>query len=324
MPKPYRVFTGALIAGALSIALTACGGGGGNVITVNGEGITHAQLDAKLEDSPAAKQTLQQMVVNRLIDQYAQKNHITISDAQIDKVEDGYKKNYPAGQWDAMLKMRGFTEQQVRDLIRRQLVIDKAVGGDVTISQKQIADYFAKNHTQFDQPAEACARHILVQTLDTANKVEQLLKHGKDFAALAKEYSQDPGSRDKGGELGCFRMGMMVPSFQAYAFSAPIGKISEPVKSQFGYHIIQVEKRIPAKKATLAGEESTIRDTLRQQQEAPLIQPFIQKLESEANIQVNDSTFDGLFPQATPASAAPSAAPTVAATSVPSAAPTKK
>ncbi len=181
------------------------------------------------------------------------------------------------------------------------------MGGNIAIGQKQIKDYFDKNHAQFDKPAEARARHILVPDLKTAQKVEADLKNGKDFAAEAKQYSTDPGSREKGGELGWFRKGAMLPSFDAYAFSAPIGKISQPVKSAYGYHIIQVEERKPEQKATLASTHDQIETMLRQQQESPLLQPFYQQLQSSAKIQIDDHRFDGLFP--TPPPGATQAAP---------------
>jgi foldase protein PrsA len=292
----------------LTASLVACGSGGnggGSVVTVKGQPITHAELDAKLEDSPASRSVLQQLVTNVLIDKYAQEHSITVSDAEIDKVENQYKAQYPNGGWDDLLKSRGLTEQDVRDLIRRQIVLDKAVGANIHVTDKQIADYFSKNHAQYDQPATAHARHILVPDLKTADKVEADLKAGKDFAAEAKQYSVDPGSKEKGGDLGWFRKGQMVPAFENYAFNGPIGKISAPIKSPFGYHVIQVLERKPAKLATLASAHDQIQQTLRQQQESPLIPNFLQQLQANGQITVDDPKFASVFPS--PAAAAPAA-----------------
>ncbi len=321
MSQARKLFAGMTTA-VIAIALAACGGGGGgaSVVTVNGQAISHEQLDQKLETSPAAKSQLQNMVQTVLIDQYAQKNNITVSDAEIDKVENQYKAQYPNGQWDDLLKARGLTEQDVRDLIRHQVILDKATGKGINITEAQIKTYFQKNHATYDKPAMAHARHILVPDLKTAQKVEADLKAGKDFAAEAKQYSTDPGSRDKGGDLGFFRKGAMVPAFDQYAFTGPIGKISAPIKSPFGYHIIQVLDRKPGSTATLASVHDQIAQQLRQQQEAPLIPTFLQNLQQQASIQVNDSRFEGVFP--TPAAStapAPSTAPVSAAP-----APTKK
>ena len=312
MSKAYRLAAG-IVTALLTISLAACNGGGssGSVVTVNGQSISHSDLDSKLEASPASHGVLQQMVTNDLIDQYAKDHNITVSQADIDKQEAQYKTQYPNGQWDELLKARGLTEQDVQDLIRRQLIIDRAVGGNIHISDAQIASYFQKNHAQFDKPAMARARHILVPDLKTAQKVEADLKSGKDFATEAKQYSTDPGSRDKGGELGWFRKGQMVPAFESYAFSAPINQVSPPVKSPFGYHIIQVEERKPAQPATLASAHDQIAQQLRQQQEAPLIPQFLQQLQANAKIDVNDPRFAGIFPTPGPAaSAMPTAAPT--------------
>ena len=313
MPKADRILAG-LATAFLAASLAACGGGQGAIATVNGTPISKSDFDSKLESSPAALGTLQQMVRDQLITQYAKTNNITITDDEIAKREDELKANFPAGSWDEMLKSRGLTEQDVHNALREQLIIDKAVGKDVHVTDAQIKQYFDKNHAAFDKPEQVKARHILVPDLKTAEKVEADLKSGKDFAAEAKQYSIDPGSKDKGGDLGTFRRGQMVPAFDKAAFSLPVGQISQPVKSPFGYHIIQVESRDPGQKATLDNSKDKIAELLRQQQEAPLIQPFLQDLQAKANIQVNDPRFAAAFPTpAAPVPAATAAAPAASA-----------
>jgi foldase protein PrsA len=323
MSKAQRITVG--LAGLfMGMILAACSGGG-SVATVNGQPISQAEFDSRLEQSPMARTVLQQLVQETLINQYAKSNNITISDSEIDARENQIKASFPAGTWDEMLKARGLTESDVRSALREQLILDKALAKDVNITPAQVADYFKKNHATFDKPEQVTARHILVPNLAEANTVEAKLKAGGNFGALAKQYSTDPGSKDKGGELGSFRRGQMVPAFDKYAFSAPIGQISPPIKSPFGYHIIQVESRTPGQKATLASATPQIMDTLRQQQEAPLIQPFLQGLQQKATITVNNPQYAGLFPQQ-PTGAAPSAAgstpPSAAASAAASPAPT--
>lgn len=308
MSNALRAIAGALTL-LLGAALAACSGGA--IATVNGEPISRADFDARLEAGQMARGVLQQMVQEALVLQYAKENNITVTDAQIQAREDQLKANFPAGTWDEMLAARGLTEDDVHDALRDQLILDMALGKNITISDAQIQQYFNKNHAAFDTPAQVRARHILVAALPTAEKVESLLRSGQSFATLAKEYSIDPGTKDKGGELGFFRRGQMVPAFDQVAFSLPVGQISQPVKSPFGYHIIQVEARIPAQRATLASARSRIVDLLRQQQEAPLLQPFVQSLMQKANIQVNDPRFAGIFPPPPPT------APSVPATAAP-------
>ena len=87
------------------------------------------------------------------------------------------------------------------------------------------------------------ARHILVKTEDEAKQVQERLAKGEAFDAVAKDVSIDPSGKSNGGDLGWFGHGQMVPEFEQAAFSLPVGKVSDPVKSQFGYHIIQVTEK---------------------------------------------------------------------------------
>jgi foldase protein PrsA len=325
MSKAQRITAG-LASLLLAVTFAACSNGGssGSIATVNGEPISQDTFVAKLEQSPAARSVLQQMVQETLIDQYAKNNNITVTSDEIAKREDDLKTNFPNGSWDEMLKARGLTEADVQEALREQIILDKALSKDVTITPAQIKQYFDKNHAAFDKPEQVHARHILVADLATANKIEADLKAGQDFAKLAQQYSTDPGSKDKGGDLGWFRRGQMVPSFDKVAFTLPVGQISQPVKSPFGYHIIEVLGRQNGQQATLANSSDHIKDMLRQQQEAPLIQPFLQGLQQKAVIVVNNPAFADLFPSPPPgAAAAPSAAASAASGSAPSPAATK-
>jgi peptidyl-prolyl cis-trans isomerase D len=120
----------------------------------------------------------------------------------------------------------GLTESQVRQLyatsVLRQKLFDQ-ITADVPAVEDQV-----------------WARHILVADEATAQKVRQLLVSGEDFSKVAAQYSTDTATKDKGGDLGWFGKGKMVPEFEAAAFSLKVGEISQPVKSQYGYHIIQV------------------------------------------------------------------------------------
>ena len=295
----------------LCLGLAACGSGGGDIAAVNGQKISRADFDKKLEAGPAGKSTLTQLVQQSLVDQYATDNKITVADSEIDKRENDIKSKYPAGQFDQILKQQGLTEPDVRTILRQQIVIEKAVSKDVHVSDTDIKAYFDKNHATLDKPGQVRARHILVADLKTANDVEAKLKGGAKFEDLASQYSTDPSSKAKGGELGFFGKGQMVPAFQDVAFSSPIGKITAPVKSPFGYHIIQVEEKKAAIKATLANQHDTISDQLKQQQNAQQFPVFLQGLRTKAKIEVYDDRLKDAFPPAVPApvASAPAAAP---------------
>ncbi len=309
MPNAHRLFAG-LATAVLTVSLAACGGGGGNEMTVNGQAITKAAFDQRLESGKDARPTMQQMVQESLIEQYAKDHNITVTNDEIDKKENTLKARYPNGQFDQLLKAQGLTEDFVRSQIRLQLFLDKGVGANIKVSDSDVKAYFNRSHATLDTPDTAKARHILVKDLATANKVEAELKGGKNFADEAKLYSLDPSSKAAGGELPQFKRGSMVPAFEKSVFSLPIGATSAPVKSPFGYHIIQVESRTMGQKATLASAHDQIVDTLRAQQEQPLLQPFLLGLQQKAKIDIQDPRFADLFPSPAPAAAAPAPAAT--------------
>jgi foldase protein PrsA len=300
----------------LGLALAGCsegsaGGGGGDVATVNGEKISRADYDAKLESSQQGKAVFNQMVQGLLIDQYAKSNNISISDADVQKKEDDIKSKYPAGQFEQILKSQNLTEDDVKRILRQQLIVEKAVDANIHISDADVQAYLAKNHATLDTPEQVRARHILVADLKTAQDVENQLKAGAKFEELAAKYSTDPSSKAKGGELGFFSKGQMVPAFQAAAFSQPLNVVGPPVKSPFGYHIIEVEEKKPATVATVANSSDKIRTLLTQQQEQAAVPTFLQSLRSKANIQITDDRLkDALppIPAATPASTPPAPA----------------
>ena len=306
MSIPSRALAAAATA-LLGLTVAGCssgGGGGGDVATVNDQKITRAEYDAKLEAGPQGKQVLQQLVQAALIDQYAKDNHIEIADADVAKQEDDIKSKYPPGQFEQILKSQNLTENDVHNILRQKLVVEKGVGGSVKVSDADISAYLAKNHATLDTAEQVRAKHILVANEATAQTVEQKLKSGGDFAALAKQYSTDPSSKDKGGELGFFGKGQMVPAFQAAAFSQPIGAVGAPVKSPFGYHIIVVEEKKPAAVATLANSRDKIKTTLEQQQQQQQIPAFLATLRSKAKIDVLDPNLKDALPPAGPAPAA--------------------
>ncbi len=311
MSRTLRIVA-ALGTAALCVSLAACnnGGGGGNIAAVNGQAITRADFDKKLEASPVGKQVLSQMVQQQLIDQYARDKKVDVSQAEIDKKENETKARMQPGQFEQILKQQSLTEQDVQNIFKQQLVLEKAVAPQVHVSDSDVKAYFDKNRTLFDTPAQVRARHILVADQAKAKEVMAKLKAGGSWDALAKQYSTDPSSKDKGGELGFFGRGQMVPAFQDAAFGAKVGQIVGPVKSPFGYHVLQVEEKKPAQHATLASAHDKIQTQLTSQQQATAIPAFLAQLKSGAKIDIYDDRYKDLFPPttATPASAPSSAA----------------
>jgi peptidyl-prolyl cis-trans isomerase C len=130
------------------------------------------------------------------------------------------------------------------DFARQRLLMDTLLNADGKAALTDDAEHkvYEDAVKQVAAEPEVHARHILVETEEEAKQVEEELKKGADFAELAKKKSKDPGASD-GGDLGFFTKDQMVPEFSAAAFSLEPGKISDPVKSQFGWHIIKVEEK---------------------------------------------------------------------------------
>src|SRR5882724_4286183 len=127
---------------------------------------------------------------------------------------------------------------------RNRLLMDNllAVEGKAATTDENMKKVYEEAAKQISGEQEVHARHILVETEDQAKKIEGDLKKGADFAELAKKESKDPGASD-GGDLGFFTKDQMVPEFSAAAFALEPGKISDPVKTQFGWHVIKVEEK---------------------------------------------------------------------------------
>ena len=168
---------------------------------------------------------------------------------------------------------------------------DQLPGGAPQPSQQEIQQYFTAHQSEYSVPEQARARHILIKASADAkadaaakSKAEGLLKQiqgGANFADLAKQNSDDPGSKEKGGELGFARRGMMVPEFDSAIFTQKVGD-TKIVKTQFGYHIIQVEERQTAHSQTINEVLPTIQATLIRQKSAKAQQDYAQALTSEA------------------------------------------
>jgi parvulin-like peptidyl-prolyl isomerase len=195
---------------------------------------------------------------------------VDVTEAEVSKRLEEIKKQYFAGsdkRYEQQLKQQGLTEAQVRKDIRAQLIQEELfekVTADVKVSDKEIEQYYNKNKAQYGQPESREIRHILVSSKAQADRLYRQLKGGADFARLAKRFSKDPGSKDQGGKLTIAR-GQTVPPFDQTAFLLSKGALSRPVKTQYGYHLIQPLSEIkPAKTTPLSKVKDQIRQQLQQ------------------------------------------------------------
>ena len=123
----------------------------------------------------------------------------------------------------------------------RDVYFDKSVKD--TVDDAETKRFYERQVGALKAEDEVRARHILVESKDKARELHEKILHGADFAALAREHSKDPGSKDQGGELGFFSRGQMVPQFEEAAFRLKAGEVGEPFETQFGWHIVKVDER---------------------------------------------------------------------------------
>jgi parvulin-like peptidyl-prolyl isomerase len=193
---------------------------------------------------------------------------IDISDEAVDKRIEDYKKERHKGSDEKFreeLKQQGLTEDQARDIIRANL-IQEAVYNKVTtgvkVSDKDIQTYYAKNKAQYATPETRQVRHVLVKKKALADQLYQQLKQkGADWDAIAKKYSQDPGSKTKGGRYTATK-GQLLPEFEQVAFSIDTNEVAKPVKTQAGWHVIQA--LAPIKKGS-STPFTQVKEAIRQQ-----------------------------------------------------------
>jgi foldase protein PrsA len=202
--------------------------------------------------------------------QEAEKLGVDLSDEKVDKKLEELKKQLggEAG-YEKELKRTGLTRQQGREEVVVKLVIDglyKKIADDVEVTKGEIRSYYDAHKTQYQQPESREVRHILVEKKPLADQIYAQLKSGASFAALAKKYSKDPGSAANGGKLTVSK-GQTVPQFDKETFELKKGELSQPVKTQYGYHIIQALSDVKkATKTPLATVEASIKQQLEKQQ----------------------------------------------------------
>jgi peptidyl-prolyl cis-trans isomerase D len=258
----------------------------------------------------------QQIIVDRLRDLIT--GGITVSDAEVRDAElkqdtkikfdyavlsaDDLRKtiNPTDSELEAFFKQNAARYQNAEPETRRiqyVTVTDTDIpGGKPQITQAEIQQYYNQNQQLYKVDPQVKVRHILISVdpnggpnADAAAKakaqgiLDRLRKdNGKDFAELAKKNSDDPGSKDQGGELGWIKHGVTVPEFDQTAFAQQPGQISGLVRTRFGYHIIQTEEKQDAHIKPLDEVKASIVDTLTKQQVAQAEQAFVNQLATEA------------------------------------------
>ena len=239
------------------------------VATVGGEQITEADLAFAAEDLGQDLKSVPQDQVRAVLLAQMIDLKLMAEAAHVAKLEDTdlYK-----------LRLKYLTDRALRRAYTKQAVSDK-------ITTEEIKAAYDKQVATIPDEDEVHARHILVTTEDDAKAIKAQLDAGADFATLAKEKSIEPGAKNSGGDLGYFKAAQMVKPFADAAFAMKVGDVSQPVQTQFGWHIIKVEDRRKAVKPTL--EELT--PQLGQQLYVTKYRALFDHLRTAAKIQIPDA-----------------------------------
>lgn len=299
----------------LLLFTAGCSADKGNqvIAEVNGVQITQAQFDQRYalvkdnyemsqnipvdENDTQLKQNLEEttfnnLIIMELIRQDASKRGLKVSDAEINEnvayikemkdqqQQDGYKQ---------FLKQTGMSEKDLQEEIRLTLLSSKLaeeVTKDIKVTDEEVRKYYDENPSLFEQPGGIEISHILVKDEKTARSILEKAQAGEDFAELARKHSLDPGSKEQGGELGPINEDAdLVPEFKKAALALKPGEISpQPIKSDYGFHIIKAGERIEASRQSFEEVEDQVRFSLERDKKAHHFDQYLKELQDKAKI----------------------------------------
>ncbi len=239
---------------------------------------------------------IDRLIDERLIVQAARQRGVEANDTQVSAEMARITEQLGGEQGlQAALSQRNLTMADAQRIVRLTLTVRALMPlvTQATVAEDEVRKFFAERHAQFDQAEQVRASHILIRASSPQEEgrarqtillIQGRLAKGEKFADLAKQYSEDPGSKNNGGDLGYVAKGSVVPEFEKVAFSLKPGAVSPPVKTQFGYHLILVAEHKPAHQATLEEVQGQIREQLLQQKREAAFQTWLQAERKQAAI----------------------------------------
>ena len=285
---------------------------------VNGEAVSKTEFDRAVGALEARnggpvpaeqrdrifREVLDQLVDYKLLVQEGRARKIAAADTEVDERIKEIQKQFPSEDaFKQMLTSRKTTLDQVRSDIRQDITVQKLIANEITaekvaVKPEQVTDFYAKNPDQFKQTERVRASHILItvpKDADDATKtaarakaadILKEVKAGKDFAALAKQHSQDPGSAQNGGDLGLFQPGQMVGPFNDVAFKLAPGSVSDLVETQFGFHIIKVAEKQTARTVPLEEIRPQLEQYLERMNREQQTDAFVNGLKTKGKVEI--------------------------------------
>ena len=269
------------------------------------------------------RMVLDNMVIDRLIAKRS--SEMKVADADVDKEIEGIKKNFPTEEeFNSQLTKSGQTFDQLREGIRGNLRqrqwVDEQVKGKDEVTDAEATAFYEKNTEQFKAPEQVRASHILVavpleagpdvvaEKEKLAKSLLELVKKGEDFGKLAQEKSEDPSAKQNSGDLDFFSHDQMVPEFADAAFKMKKDEVSaEPVRSQFGYHIIKLTDRKEAETVPLEKAKPQLVAYLKNQKKQQEMGKLVQAMREKADVKINlpDASLPGATTEPVSAPPAP-------------------
>jgi parvulin-like peptidyl-prolyl isomerase len=273
------------------------------LIQINDQEISKAEFLAAFETSLQKDQPLSgiereelqrsflvQLIDRELIHGEARRLDITLTEADVETALQSYRRDYPEASFETMLQERGLTMQFWREELKESLIMEKlleqAVFSAVSVTDMEVAAYFAANRDQFDRPAQVRARQIVVADEAEGLEILGMLRQGQPFADIAAEYSLSPDAL-QGGDLGFFGRGEMPPEFDAIVFDLPVKRLSDLVKSEYGYHIFLVEEKRKATRLSKKDAAEEIRSILEGRKKEEVYLGWLQEMRARAVITVD-------------------------------------
>jgi peptidyl-prolyl cis-trans isomerase C len=287
------------------------------IAKVNGEAVTRAELELAIRNiegragqpvPPAQRDRVYRDVLERIIGyhllvQESRARKVVAAPWEVDQRVAEIKKQFPSEQaFDEMMKQRGLSPDRLRqetgDTMAVNRMLEKEFETAIATSDADVRKFYDDNKARFREPESMRASHILIradQNADAAAKakaraqlagLEAQVKKGADFAALAKQHSQDPGSAQNGGDLGFFTRGQMVPPFEQAAFATKPGQVSGIVETPFGYHLIRVAEQKPGRDLGFDEVKGQIVEYMKQQLREQKSNAFIEQLRAKAKVEV--------------------------------------
>jgi peptidyl-prolyl cis-trans isomerase C len=245
---------------------------------------------------------LQQLINVELLYQKGQKLKIKDLDKKVDDKLAQMRAQFPSpADFEKALTSANLTEKQFKAFTRKNIVIDnllqKEVLGKISVSEADAKKFYDENQDKFKAPEQTKASHVLItvdqkatpeekkKAKERADAIRKRVAGGEDFAAVAKAESKCP-SAAKGGDLGYFGKGQMVPAFEEAAASLKLGQISDVVETQFGYHIIKVTDRKQAETVKFNDVKGKIEDYLKNQEAQKPMADYVENLRKQAKIEM--------------------------------------